>query len=205
MSQRFLPMLAVPSAPFDSPEHLFEVKWNGVRALADSADGAWRLWGRDRADYRARYSELAMLSRLPTGTVVDGELVLCSHGVPDLHALLARHQLTNLASIQRQSRSQPVSYVLFDVLTYRGRSLLGQPLHERRAVLAELLAALQEPRLVLSEGVIGPGRAFFEKVVAQGQEGMMAKHLASRYLPGRRSAAWRKIKPSRTARAGRGA
>ena len=73
--------------------------------------------------------------------------------------------------------------------------MLGRPLRERRAALQELIERLQEPVLLFSQGVVGPGKAFFAALVAQGQEGMMAKHLASRYRPGRRSAAWRKIKP----------
>ena len=53
--ERYLPMLAVPAEPFDSPEYLFEVKWNGVRALAVSEPAGWRLWGRAGAEYRERY------------------------------------------------------------------------------------------------------------------------------------------------------
>jgi ATP-dependent DNA ligase len=197
MNQRLLPMLAVASPPFDSPEYLFEVKWNGVRALAARQVHAWDLWGRELADYRPRYPELQVLTTLPPGTVLDGELVQLLHGVPDLEAMLARHQLTQSAKIQRASHEQPVSYVVFDLMAYKGRSLLGQPLKERRSVLRELIARWQRPRLQFSEGVIGPGLLFFEQAVRQGQEGVMAKHLDSRYLPGRRSVSWRKIKPSR--------
>jgi len=75
--------------------------------------------------------------------------------------------------------------------------LLGQPLTARRECLQGLVAALQEPRLVFSEGVIGTGKTFFEEAVQHGQEGVMAKHLASSYLPGKRAACWRKIKPRR--------
>src|SRR5262249_40857998 len=71
-------------------------------------------------------------------------------------------------------------------------------LHQRRSALTEVVTALAEPRLVFSEGVVGPGSVFFERAVAQGQEGVLAKHLASTYAPRRRSAAWRKIKPART-------
>ena len=198
MIEPLLPMLAVRGEPFDSSEYLFEVKWNGVRALAAGDPGRWQLWGRDRADYSPRYPELDVLSRLPSGTVVDGELVVLPEGLPDLDAILARHQLTSSEKIRHASRNHPVSYVLFDVLHMEGRSLLGQPLHDRRQVLQQLLDGLQEPRLLLSEGMVGPGQVFFEKAVEQGQEGVMAKHLASRYLPGRRSSAWRKIKPARS-------
>ncbi len=194
----FLPMLAARGEPFDSPEHLFEVKWNGVRALAAIEQGQWLLWGRDLADYRSRYPELAVLTRLPTGTVLDGELVLWDQGLPNLDALLARHQLLDPAKVRHLGRDRPVTYVVFDTLYRRGRCLFGEPLQARREVLQELLDRLQEPRLCLSEGVVGTGQAFFEEAVRQGQEGVMAKHLASRYVPGKRSAAWRKIKPALT-------
>jgi len=96
----FLPMLAVRSEPFDSGEYLFEVKWNGIRALAGRDSSGWRLWGRDLADYRPRYPELQFLNRLPPGTVVDGELVLLHDGLPDLDTLLARHQRSQPGAVQ---------------------------------------------------------------------------------------------------------
>ena len=197
MNQRLLPMLAVPSAPFDSAEYLFEVKWDGVRALAACGpDGA--VWGRDGADYSARYPELAVLGRMSAGTILDGELVRWGpDGLSNLGAILKRHHLTNPARIEQASRSQPVCYVVFDLLYLRGRSLLGEPLQSRREALQELLQHLQERYVVFSEGLVGAGRAFFDAVVAQGQEGMMAKHRASGYRPGRRSSAWRKVKPAR--------
>ncbi len=190
-----LPMLATAAAPFDSEAHVFEVKWDGVRALAGVSADRWRLWGRGRADYTDRYPELAVLRRLPAGTVVDGELVVFVRGQADLAALLRRHPLSDPEQIRRAGCHLPVRYLLFDVLTYRHRPLLGEPLLRRRAVLADLVAEAREPLLVFSEGLVGPGRDFFARVVAAGQEGVMAKQLTSRYRPGQRSAAWRKIKP----------
>jgi ATP-dependent DNA ligase len=190
-----LPMLAVAGEPFDSPDYLFEVKWDGVRALATREAERWRLWGRDQADYQSRYPELEVLRRLPSGTTVDGELLCFHQGLPDLSGQLARHGLTNGERIRAAAHVNPVTYVMFDLLEYQGRSLTNEPLERRREALQELLALLQEPRLVFSEGVIGAGVKFFEAAVQQGQEGVMAKHRASRYLAGRRSAAWRKIKP----------
>jgi ATP-dependent DNA ligase len=188
-------MLAVAGEPFDSTEHLFEVKWDGIRALAIGGLNA-RIWGRDRVDYTARYPELAALRRLPEGTMLDGELVrLTAAGQPDLAAMLARHAVGDPTRAAYLARVQPVTYVVFDLLFQDSRSFVSQPLHERRTWLEALLKSFSNPRLQFSAGVVGPGKAFFEAVLQQGQEGMMAKHLASRYLPGRRSAAWRKIKP----------
>ncbi len=195
MIEPFAPMLASRAEPFDSPEYLFEVKWDGVRALAAAAADDWQLWGRERADYRSRYPELAGLARLPAGTALDGEIVLPVAGVPDLDALLARHALTPAHAL-RAHRQQPVTYVVFDAPYDRSHCLFGRPLAERRAVARERVLALGDPRVEFSEGVVGAGIAFFEQVVARGQEGMMAKHLASRYRPGQRAAAWRKVKPS---------
>jgi bifunctional non-homologous end joining protein LigD len=195
MNLPVLPMLATAAAPFDSDAYLFEVKWDGVRALAAVDGGRWQLWGRGRADYGGRYPELAVLRGLPAGTVVDGELVQFRDGRADLPALLRRHHLQHPEAIARASRVAPVCYLVFDLLACQGQPLLAQPLARRRAALAELVAAARAPRLVFSDGVVGAGRAFFDQVVAQGHEGVLAKHLASRYWPGRRSPAWRKIKP----------
>jgi bifunctional non-homologous end joining protein LigD len=190
------PMLAVASQPFDSDEHLFEIKWDGVRALASVEGKTCRLWGREKADYTSRYPELDVLCCWPSGTVLDGELVLLKEGLPDLPTILGRHGMTARNKIQCAARINPVTYVVFDLLYERGASLCGKPLHERRQALADLLARHEHPRLVLSPGLAGSGPECFELAVAQGHEGIMAKHLASHYLPGRRSAAWRKIKPA---------
>jgi bifunctional non-homologous end joining protein LigD len=185
----------VRGEPFDSAQHLFEVKWDGVRAVAAVQHGRWQVWGRDLMDYQLRYPELEVLGRLPSGTVLDGELVVLENGRPTLQGILGRHQLLSPRKIQYASRQRPVTYVLFDLLYWQGRALLEQPLSQRRARLEELLQGLTEPRLAFSAGVVGPGRALFAQAVAQGHEGVMAKYLAGPYLPGRRVSSWRKIKP----------
>ena len=199
MKETVLPMLAVAGEPFDSPDYLFELKWNGVRALAAIERGTWRLWGRERADYTPRYPELDGLRSLPPGTMLDGELVLLRHGLPDLYALLARHHLVSPQKIRHSSRLCPVTYVVFDLVCHRGQELFTEPLRTRREILEELLGVVKVPRLMLSPRVVGPGRALFAQAIELGHEGVMAKHLAGCYVPGRRSAAWRKIKPHRPA------
>ena len=86
MLARHLPMLAVPAAPFDSSEYSFEVKWNGIRALAAVEPGRLRLWGRERAEYTDRYPELDVLRRLPAETPCDPK--------PDLRKVDSRPLLT---------------------------------------------------------------------------------------------------------------
>jgi ATP-dependent DNA ligase len=190
------PMLASPAKPFDSDEHLFEVKWDGVRALAAVEQSGWRIWGRESADYSGRYPELEVLRRFPPGTMVDGELVVLRDGRADLSALLSRHALASPTKIQHARRHCPVSYVLFDALYHQGRSLLNEPLWRRRMVLTDLMEDWGGPTLLFSEGIVCTGQEFFERVVEQGHEGVVAKHFAGRYCPGQRSTAWQKIKPA---------
>jgi ATP-dependent DNA ligase len=190
-------MLAVPAAPFDSSEYSFEVKWDGIRALAAVETAGWRLWGRERAEYTDRYPELEVLRHLPAGTLVDGELVTFDvDGRPDLPRLLRRHGLTDPWRVRQAWRWCSVRYVLFDLLYHAGRCLLHEPLARRREVLAEVCQRLDAIGVRFSEGVVGQGRAMYAAALAQGHEGVMAKHLSSMYRPGRRSPAWRKSKPA---------
>jgi DNA ligase D-like protein (predicted ligase) len=183
-------MLAVAGEPFDSDAYLFEIKWDGIRALAESR---WAVWGRGGVDYTARYPELNVLRRLPAGTVVDGELVVLRNGRADFPAVLGRHQ--RVRPRLDGDRALPVCYVLFDLLYLRGQALLHEPLIDRRARLHALVEQVQEPLLAFSDGMVGNGRTFYEQAVAQAHEGVMAKLKSSRYRPGKRSSAWQKFKP----------
>jgi len=192
------PMLAVASAPFDSDAYCFEVKWDGIRALAAVDDHGWRLWGRGQTDYTARYPELEVLRALPAGTLLDGELVTVSAGLPDLGRLLRRHGLVDPWKIHQARHWCPVQYVVFDVLYERGRCLLREPLSRRQETLAELGERQPLPGVWQAPRVLGAGQAYYAAAVALGHEGIVAKLLAAAYRPGRRGPAWRKIKPRRS-------
>ena len=194
MKDTLLPMLATACPPFDSEQHLFEVKWDGIRALAAIDTRGWRLWGRNGSDYTERYPELDVLRRLPSGTVLDGELVVLKGGRADFPALLRRHQ-HHRADLRPLDRRPPIHYVAFDLLLDKRQSLLRAPLDQRRQRLRDRLESVDDSIVAYSEGVVGCGQEFFAQIVAQGHEGVMAKHRASPYRPGRRSAAWKKIKP----------
>ena len=198
MLPQVMPMLAVAAEPFDSPEYCFEIKYDGVRALAAVEGSGWRLWGRERADYTVRYPELGVLRRLPAGTLVDGELVAFdTDGRPDLRRLLCRHGLTDPWRIRQARQWCPVRYVLFDLLYHAGHCLMREPLVRRREVLAELCDKLRAPEAECSPAVISAGIELYQAAVVAGHEGVMAKQLRSVYRPGIRSACWKKIKPRR--------
>jgi len=196
MLPQVLPMLAVAAKPFDSPDYSFEIKYDGVRALTAVDESGWKLWGREGADYTARYPELDVLRRLPAGTLVDGELVACDEkGRPDLRLLLRRHGVVDPWRIRQACRWCPVRYVLFDLLYHAGRCRMREPLVRRRELLIEVCQKLKVPEVEFSPAVIAAGTAFYQEVVAAGHEGVMAKLQNSAYRPGKRSITWKKIKP----------
>jgi DNA ligase D-like protein (predicted ligase) len=190
-------MLCRIGKPFDAADHLFEVKWDGIRALAFVDGGAhgWRLHSRHRTDLRGRYPELDELQRLPAGTLLDGELVVLDpDGKPDFPAVLTRENARRPERAAQRARQRPVVYVAFDLLYDRFEPLLDVPLRTRRQRLEATLRPFAGNRLVLSEGVVGAGLQLFEAVRARGLEGVVGKHLESRYRPGERTDAWQKIK-----------
>jgi len=192
------PMLAtLIDEPFDSPKHLFEIKWDGIRALAFVEGGGYRALTRNRQDLVGAFPELAALVRLPAGTVLDGELVVMADGRPSFGGALERMQGRGKVRVASLSRSSPAQYVVFDLLYRGGESRLARPLRERRSELEELLADLGEPRIVFSDGIVGPGRALFDEARARSLEGVVAKELESTYQPGKRTRAWLKVKTTR--------
>ncbi len=188
------PMLATLGQPFDSDEHLFEVKWDGMRCIAFRDDGGVRAFSRNRVPMLPRFPELELVAAVEPGIVLDGEIILLTDGKPDFRALMGREHARGRMKIQALSRSRPVTYVVFDLL-YRGyESLMKEPLATRRDRLGEVVDRAGSPGLVVSDGIVGRGTAFFEQVTSRGIEGVVAKRLDDPYRPGRRTRSWTKFK-----------
>ena len=188
-------MLAVRGRPFDSDDHLYEVKWDGTRALVFREGATLRAHNRRLRPLLERYPELDALAALPEGVVLDGEVVVLRDGRPDFPALLSREQARGRDKAEQLARTAPATFVVFDLLYDGYASRMAEPLRDRRARLAELVAAHPCEGLVFSDGVVGGGVRYFEEAVAAGLEGVLAKRLESPYEPGRRSDAWVKLKP----------
>src|SRR3954471_22712011 len=185
------PMLAtLVAAPFDDPEWLFEVKWDGFRVEAVVDGASVQLWTRGEQDAARYFGDfLAPPTWLEArSAVVDGEVIaLDERGEPDFALLQARIKGRGAAT-----GANPFVYEVFDLLHLDGRSLIDEPLEGRRRLLAGVLRA--DPRVRLSEHIEADGTAFFEAARTRGLEGIMAKDRRSRYLPGKRSDRWQKIK-----------
>ncbi len=196
------PMLAVArEQPFDDPRWVFEIKWDGVRALAflrhEGAEDQVVLRSRNALTLNRQYPEVieALYAlRLPD-VVLDGEIVaLDAEGRAQFHLLQARmhHDGRPAHAGASTTKGTPIAYYIFDILYLNGHLLIHRPLADRRKVLAALV---REGAVVRrSEGVEARGRAFYAAAATHGVEGIVGKRLDSLYQPSKRSDAWVKIK-----------
>lgn len=192
----FAPMLpTLVDEPFDSPVHVFEIKWDGVRVLAFCDASATRLYSRTGRDVSRQYPEFSDLHRRlkVTNAVLDGEIVaLDPDSRPSFELLQQRINLARDSDIARGVAKVALDLVLFDLPFGDGRWLGGEPLSQR---VEELLSAVEfGGRVLRSEPVPHQGKALFEAARARGLEGVIGKRIGSHYLPGKRTRDWLKVK-----------
>jgi bifunctional non-homologous end joining protein LigD len=193
-------MLATPGRlPARETGWAYEMKWDGIRALAHVTGDDVRLVSRTGRNVSHVYPELAGLGRaVQVGqAVLDGEVVAFGAGEwPDFEALQQRMNIGSAAQARILAATNPVSYLAFDLLWLDGRPLLDLPYLQRRGLLDELGLAggsWQAPPAFTGES--GESGADVQAVSREhGLEGIMAKRLQSRYEPGKRSQSWLKIK-----------
>ena len=180
--------------PFDDDRWLFEVKWDGIRALAVCIDEETVLLSRNRRDITATYPELARFHDRVVGleAVVDGEIVALQDGRPSFERLQSRMNLQNEHEIKRLMKSCPIVYIVFDLLYLDGRSLVGEPVEKRKELLSEVI--VPSNTVQVSHYERGAGTAMFEAARAAKLEGIVAKKLGTPYRPARRTREWLKIK-----------
>ncbi|RMF60209.1 MAG: hypothetical protein D6743_15350 [Calditrichaeota bacterium] len=194
------PMLAksrrdVPPAE----DFLFEVKWDGIRALISLDEGHLTIRSRNQRDITHLFPELLVPDQAfrASSALFDAEIVcLDPSGHPDFKKVINRIQQRGEAAAARAQNRNPAVCYVFDCLYLDGRGLVGEPLVRRRAWLADALRRGTPYRL--SEAV-EEGQALFDAASSMGLEGIMAKEKNSRYFPGKRSSSWFKIKTRQTA------
>jgi bifunctional non-homologous end joining protein LigD len=188
-------MLAEPAdVPFDGADWLFEIKWDGYRAVAFIADGSVRLVSRNQNDLTARYPELkdlAQFVRVKTA-ILDGEVVaLDADGRPSFSLMQQRTGFRPGGRRAAANSDVPVLYYAFDLLYLDGYDWRRVPLEDRKHKLATLLVAGDAVRY--SDHYEAHGKALFEMAREKGLEGIVAKKRTSFYEE-RRSREWLKIK-----------
>ena len=189
------PMLAESrETPFDSPDHIFELKWDGTRAIAFVRGGSHRFQNRRLSYIEHRYPEIRIRTR--QDAILDGEMVVMANGLPSFEKLQEREQASAKIRIEYLAKTLPATYVAFDVLYIGTQEVMTRPQMERKALLREVVE--EDDRVVLSDYVEARGVDYYNAVIARGLEGVIAKHKATRYYPGKRSKDWIKIKKKAT-------
>lgn len=191
---RYEPMLATPwPGPFDDPDWVHELKWDGVRIIATWTEGTVSLRSRRGNVVTSHYPEIP--ADLPEGLVLDGEIVaLDDAGLPSFARLQRRMHVASPGV--DLTAAVPVSFAIFDILHHEA-PLVDRPWRERR----RRLEGIELPSPLALTDVTPHGVALFEAVRERGLEGTVAKRADSPYRPGRRSPDWRKVASRRTIRA----
>ena len=189
MKAKFIePMLLLRTAKLPvGKDWIYEIKWDGYRAIAFKTGGKVHLRSRNDNDFALRYPGVTeALSGLPDDTVVDGEIVaLDESGRPSFNVL------QNYGTAQA-----PVFYYVFDVLILKGKDLRGETLAARRVALTKLVGKQKEQ--IRESSVLDASLAdILASVKAKGLEGVVAKRLDSCYESGQRSGSWQKMRINR--------
>ncbi len=185
MTKDVKPMLAtVVKDPFDHPDWIFEVKWDGYRAIAEVREGSVSLYSRNGISFEKKFPPIAeALKKLRFEAVLDGEIVVVDdQGRSDFQAL--QHY--------QSSGSGNLLYYVFDLLHFQKHDLTGLPLVKRKELLKKILPVSSKIRF--SDHIVMEGNLFYKVVRDKGLEGIIAKYSRSIYEAGRRSRQWLKVK-----------
>jgi bifunctional non-homologous end joining protein LigD len=197
MPKKLAPMLAeAGDAPFNNADWIWEPKLDGYRVLAYVGDGKVELHSRRGLQLAATFPKLAAALGQQAGAdmILDGEIVAFDdNGKPSFNALQNRFQLKTEREIAAADQKSPVVFCCFDLLHYAGVNLREVPYRDRRRYLSQCLLPSALVQFVHAEE---DGVALYAAALASGFEGVIGKRKDSRYLPGKRSTSWVKIKPT---------
>ncbi len=180
-------------------EYIYEVKWDGIRAMISLDEGKLTIRSRNQRDITAQFPDLNIPEKAFRATcgLFDAEIVcLEENGKPNFKTVINRLMQSTPGGIERGVKKYPAFCYVFDCLYLDGRPLINEPLMRRREWMAD--AVRKDSPYRVSE-VIEDGKALFEAAKKLGLEGIMAKVKDSKYLPGRRTTSWMKIKVRNTA------
>lgn len=178
-------MLARETArPFDDDEWIFGIKWDGYRAIAEKRGNQIALYSRNGNSFNQTYPLIVQaISNIPADCIIDGEIVVLNdEGKPSFQFL--QHYSEN--------QFRPIQYQVFDLLEYDGENLMELPLVERKKRLKQVIP--ENDVLRYCDHLQENGIAFFKASADAGLEGIVAKKADSKYVQGKRSGDWLKIK-----------
>jgi len=180
--QPMLLQYADNNLPFNKPNHIAELKLDGIRLILSNMDQL-KLYTRHNNDVTDKFPELHN-SNIPQGTILDGELIVTDeNGKPDFEAMMSR--------FQSKTDKNPVTFCVFDIMRYNGIEVTGLPLSKRKELLSK--AVTNSKHINIVEPAAGSATDYFEVVQRFGLEGIVIKDLKSRYAVGSRSWSFQKV------------
>lgn len=185
VSELIKPMLATKAPEiFNKANWIYELKWDGYRALANISNGKVDLYSRNGISFKNKFAAIYQnLKAIPHEVVLDGEVVaLDEEGLP---------QFQNLQNYQNEPSGE-LRYYVFDLLFLNGHNIMHLPLLERKSLIADVIEDI--PQVFYCDHVESMGKTFYQQAVEAGLEGVIAKKADSQYIPGSRSNNWLKIK-----------
>jgi DNA ligase D-like protein (predicted ligase)/DNA ligase D-like protein (predicted 3'-phosphoesterase) len=177
------------NASFNSGDWIFEIKWDGIRAIS-YVDDELSIRSRNDKELKYNFPELNELRTLARNVVLDGEIVTITGGRTDFQMVIERAKATRGFEIEAQRN--PATYVVFDIIEKEGRPLLKIPLIQRKKLLEQSLK--EGEHVLISLFADKEGEAYYEAALKKGLEGIVAKKKDSPYEPGVRSHNWLKIR-----------
>lgn len=189
----FIPpmLLETSEKPFTDDRYIFEPKFDGHRAILTHSGGRTHIYTRHNNECTRQYPELLSVP-FTEDMILDGEIVCIDPaGVVDFESIMTRFQARRADSINRLRVQLPATYVVFDILSYRGEDLRGLPLMQRKEILAT--ASLPtNGHITICPYIEGAGEALYADICARGMEGIVCKRKDSTYVS-RRSPSWQKV------------
>lgn len=191
-NRNFSPMLLTEiEEPFNSKDYIYEVKFDGIRALLFVSPNEFKIQSRNKFDMTYLYPELKSIQNMvKEEMIIDGEIVIMDEeNKPSFSLLQKRSHLKDVNKIKISSRENPVTFVAFDVL-YNGKNLIDKSLTERKKVLNKL----KENDVLVISRTYNDGVKLFRTIKELNLEGIVAKKKDSTYQINKRVDEWLKIK-----------
>ncbi|MGC6175521.1 DNA ligase [Lacrimispora sp. 38-1] len=178
--------------PFDSPNHIFEIKWDGIRCLSYLDDGTEMRNKRNKLMIPIFPELEALYRQVKVKCILDHELLVLKNGVPDFFEVQKRALMSNQFKIKLAADRYPASIIAYDILYYKDKDITMLPLMERKKYLQDVI--VENHIISVSRYVENDGIMLFDLVKEKGLEGIVAKRKDSLYWPGKRTKDWIKCK-----------
>ena len=188
------PMLVgIESDPFDSDNHIFELKLDGIRCIAYLDNNTMELRTKRNLRVSGIYPELSNINKqVNARCILDGELIVMNHGRPDFDEVRRRTLMSNKLKIELAASQLAASFTAFDILYYENKQITDLPLMERKDLLEKTIS--ENNKLSISRYIEDQGKAFYKLAELNELEGIVAKRKESRYYFDKRTKDWIKIK-----------